>query len=175
MAPHLMNALDRALSWFEEWTLCIAVWLALIGLFANVVLRYGFNYTLAWSEELVREVIIYTTFIGCSAAVRSGSLIKVEKKHYSVPTSLIGTFDLAEAATSSQNESSPSPTSEATDTTADSTTDTTADSATGESGESDADSKLLSYLYDFFRSCNQHIGKGSRGFNVDVPEMKLKA
>jgi TRAP-type C4-dicarboxylate transport system permease small subunit len=78
MAPHLMNALDRALSWFEEWTLCIAVWLALIGLFANVVLRYGFNYTLAWSEELVREVIIYTTFIGCSAAVKSGSLIRVD-------------------------------------------------------------------------------------------------
>lgn len=72
------TALDRALTWFEEWTLCIAVWLALIGLFANVVLRYGFNYTLAWSEELVREVIIYTTFIGCSAAVRSGSLIKVD-------------------------------------------------------------------------------------------------
>lgn len=78
MAPHPMNALDRALSWFEEWTLCIAVWLALIGLFANVVLRYGFNYTLAWSEELVREVIIYTTFIGCSAAVKSGSLIRVD-------------------------------------------------------------------------------------------------
>ena len=72
------TALDRALTWFEEWTLCIAVWLALIGLFANVVLRYGFNYTLAWSEELVREVIIYTTFIGCSAAVKSGSLIKVD-------------------------------------------------------------------------------------------------
>jgi C4-dicarboxylate transporter DctQ subunit len=35
-----------------------------------VVLRYGFNYTLAWSEELVREVIIYTTFIGCSAAIK---------------------------------------------------------------------------------------------------------
>ena len=34
---------------------------ALVALFFNVVLRYGFNYTLAWSEELVREVIIYTT------------------------------------------------------------------------------------------------------------------
>jgi TRAP-type C4-dicarboxylate transport system permease small subunit len=78
MANKLLSALDRALSRFEEWTLCIAVWLALIGLFANVVLRYGFNYTLAWSEELVREVIIYTTFIGCSAAVRSRSLIKVD-------------------------------------------------------------------------------------------------
>ena len=74
----LLNALDRSLTWFEDWTLCIAVWAALAGLFANVVLRYGFNYTLAWSEELVREVIIYTTFIGCSAAVKSRSLIKVD-------------------------------------------------------------------------------------------------
>ena len=37
---------------------------ALIALFFNVILRYGFNYSLAWSEELVREVIILTTFIG---------------------------------------------------------------------------------------------------------------
>jgi TRAP-type C4-dicarboxylate transport system permease small subunit len=74
----LLSALDRLLTWFEDWTLCIAVWAALAGLFANVVFRYGFNYTLAWSEELVREVIIYTTFIGCSAAVKSRSLIKVD-------------------------------------------------------------------------------------------------
>jgi TRAP-type C4-dicarboxylate transport system permease small subunit len=33
---------------------------------------------LAWSEELVREVIIYTTFIGCSAAVKNRSLIKID-------------------------------------------------------------------------------------------------
>jgi TRAP-type C4-dicarboxylate transport system permease small subunit len=51
---------------------------ALIALFFNVVLRYGFNYTLAWSEELVREVIIYTTFIGCCAAVKNRSMIKID-------------------------------------------------------------------------------------------------
>jgi TRAP-type C4-dicarboxylate transport system permease small subunit len=43
-----------------------------------VVLRYGFNYSLAWSEELVREVIIYTTFIGASVAVRQRSMIKID-------------------------------------------------------------------------------------------------
>jgi TRAP-type C4-dicarboxylate transport system permease small subunit len=81
----LLTALDRFLTWFEEWTLCIAVWAALAGLFANVVLRYGFNYTLAWSEELVREVIIYTTFVGCSAAVKARSLIKVDAAFQLVP------------------------------------------------------------------------------------------
>ena len=52
--------------------------IALVALFVNVVLRYGFNYSLAWSEELVREVIIYTTFIGCSAAVKNRSMIKID-------------------------------------------------------------------------------------------------
>ncbi len=51
---------------------------ALVALFVNVVLRYGFSYTFAWSEELVREVIIYTTLIGCSAAVKNRSMIKID-------------------------------------------------------------------------------------------------
>ncbi|MEJ2642945.1 MAG: TRAP transporter small permease [Desulfosarcinaceae bacterium] len=73
-----LKALDRALTVFEEWTLFVAVIVALISLFVNVVLRYGFNYSLAWSEELVREVIIYTTFIGSSVAVRQRSMIKID-------------------------------------------------------------------------------------------------
>lgn len=56
-----------------------------MSLFVNVVLRYGFNYSLAWSEELVREVIIYTTLIGCSAAVKNRSLIKIDALVHLVP------------------------------------------------------------------------------------------
>jgi TRAP-type C4-dicarboxylate transport system permease small subunit len=70
--------LERILTAFEEWTIFIAVMMALISLFVNVVLRYGFNYSLAWSEELVREVIIYTTFIGSCVAVRQRSMIKID-------------------------------------------------------------------------------------------------
>jgi len=78
MFGRILNFLDKVLSFFEEWTLFISVIVALIALFINVVLRYGFNYSLAWSEELVREVIIYTTFIGCSAAVKNRSMIKID-------------------------------------------------------------------------------------------------
>lgn len=74
----ILALFDRGLSCFEDWTLLISVLVALIALFFNVVLRYGFNYTLAWSEELVREVIIYTTFIGCCAAVKKRSMIKID-------------------------------------------------------------------------------------------------
>ena len=78
MIANILNRLDKILTQFENWTLFISVMIALIALFVNVVLRYAFNYTLAWSEELVREVIIYTTFIGCCAAVKNRSMIKID-------------------------------------------------------------------------------------------------
>lgn len=70
--------LDKVLTFFEEWTLFLTVFVALISLFANVVLRYVFDYSLAWSEELVRNVIIYSTFIGAVVAVKNRSMIKID-------------------------------------------------------------------------------------------------
>lgn len=72
------STLDRLLTQFEDWSLFLLVMAALLSLFTNVVLRYGFNYTLAWSEELVRIVIIYTTFIGASAAIRDRAMIRID-------------------------------------------------------------------------------------------------
>ena len=85
MFGKILKFLDKILTFFEEWTLFITVMVALISLFVNVVLRYGFNYSLAWSEELVREVIIYTTFIGCSAAIKNHSMIKIDALVQLVP------------------------------------------------------------------------------------------
>ena len=85
MFGKILQFLDKILTWFEDWTLFISVMVALIALFVNVVLRYGFNYSLAWSEELVREVIIYTTFIGCCAAVKQRSMIKIDALVQLVP------------------------------------------------------------------------------------------
>ncbi|ETR73900.1 MAG: TRAP transporter, DctQ-like membrane protein [Candidatus Magnetoglobus multicellularis str. Araruama] len=73
-----LSIIDKILTFLEDWTLFIAVIVALLALFCNVVLRYGFNYSLAWSEELVREVIIFTTFIGCSVAIKKRSMIKID-------------------------------------------------------------------------------------------------
>ncbi len=78
MIEMILAKIDKVLSFFEDWTLFIAVMIALVALFVNVLLRYGFNYTLAWSEELVREVIIYTTLIGCSAATKQRKMIKID-------------------------------------------------------------------------------------------------
>jgi len=86
MIDKVLNFFDKILSFFEEWTLYIATMVALISLFINVVLRYGFNYSLAWSEELVREVIIYTTLIGCGGAIKNCSMIKIDALVQLVPS-----------------------------------------------------------------------------------------
>jgi len=85
MFGKILGYLDRVLTFFEEWTLFISVMVALVSLFFNVVLRYGFNYSLAWSEELVRNVIIYTTLIGCSSAIKNRSMIKIDALVQLVP------------------------------------------------------------------------------------------
>jgi TRAP-type C4-dicarboxylate transport system permease small subunit len=85
MFGKILNGIDKVLTFFEDWTLFIAVMGALGALFVNVVLRYGFHYNLAWSEELVREVIIYTTFIGLGVAVKNGSMIKIDALVQLVP------------------------------------------------------------------------------------------
>jgi C4-dicarboxylate transporter DctQ subunit len=77
--------IDKVLTFFEEWTLFITVLVAMVALFFNVVLRYVFSYSLAWSEELVREVILYTTFIGCSAAIKKRSTVRIDALVQLVP------------------------------------------------------------------------------------------
>jgi len=74
----IFRVIEKTLTVFEEFTLFLTVFLALGGLFLNVVLRYGYSYTLAWSEELVRLVIIYTTFIGSSVAVKKSQQVKID-------------------------------------------------------------------------------------------------
>ncbi|MDY0362882.1 MAG: TRAP transporter small permease subunit [Desulforegulaceae bacterium] len=74
----IFRFIEKCLTVFEEFTLFITVFAALLSLFLNVVLRYGYSYTLAWSEELVRLVIIYTTFIGSSVAVKKSQQVKID-------------------------------------------------------------------------------------------------
>ncbi len=69
---------DKVLSFFEEWTLFLTVLAALLTLFVSVVTRYTITYTMTWPEELVREVIVYTTFVGCATAIKNRSLIRID-------------------------------------------------------------------------------------------------
>ena len=79
------TALGRVVNEFEETAIAVILGIMTVITFVNVVLRYGFNYTLAWSEELVREVIIYTTFIGLAVAIKNGQMIKIDALVQLVP------------------------------------------------------------------------------------------
>ncbi len=63
----------------EEWSLFAAVSVALLTAMANVILRKATNdLSLYWSDEVVRKVIYFSTYIGCVAAIRSRSLIRID-------------------------------------------------------------------------------------------------
>ena len=80
-----LEKLDKVLSFIEDWVLYLAVMVGLISLTVNVYLRYVHNYSLAWSEELIRHIIILTTFLGLSAAIKNGSMITIDALVQMVP------------------------------------------------------------------------------------------
>ncbi len=79
MLKKTFKAIDRGFLFAEEWSLFVAVCVALVTAMANVVLRKATdNFSLYWSDEVVRKVIFFSTYIGCVAAVRSRALIRID-------------------------------------------------------------------------------------------------
>jgi C4-dicarboxylate transporter, DctQ subunit len=79
MLKKTFKAIDRGFLFIEDWSLFLTVCIALVTAMANVVLRKATNnLNIYWSDEVVRKVIYFTTYIGCVAAVRSRSLIRID-------------------------------------------------------------------------------------------------
>ena len=79
MLKNIFIKLDRWFKEIEEWSLFIAVCIALVTAMANVILRKSTNdLNLYWSDEVVRKVIFFSTYIGSVAAIRSRSIIRIE-------------------------------------------------------------------------------------------------
>jgi TRAP-type C4-dicarboxylate transport system permease small subunit len=70
----MMNRLNQGLKYF----LFVSLFTMLVVLFLQITLRYAFNYSLTWTAELARYLMIWITFVGAAIAVRHGRLIKVE-------------------------------------------------------------------------------------------------
>ena len=70
----------------------VAIGTMLVGMtvlvFANVVTRYGFGISIAWSEEVSRYLMIWCTFLGGGLALRQGRLIAVEVLQDALPPAL---------------------------------------------------------------------------------------
>jgi len=86
MLKKTFRLVDSALACIEDWTLFIAVAVALVSAMANVVLRkLTSDINLYWSDEVVRKVIFISTYIGCVAAIRHRSLIRIDALPQLVP------------------------------------------------------------------------------------------
>ena len=79
MVKKIFKKIDRTFLFVEEWSLFIAVCAALLAAMANVILRKtGTDINIYWSDEVVRKVIFFSTYIGAVTAIRSRSLIRID-------------------------------------------------------------------------------------------------
>lgn len=79
-----LAALDLAVGWL----LCAAmsVMVAVVG--AQVALRYGFNSSLDWADEIARLTFVWSIFLGIAMAVKTGSHIGIELLIGKLPVAL---------------------------------------------------------------------------------------
>jgi len=86
MFKKTIQKIDRALTVFEDWSLFLAVCIALVVAMANVLLRKLTNdVNLYWSDEVVRKTIYFSTYVGCIVAIRSRSLICIDALPQLIP------------------------------------------------------------------------------------------
>ena len=86
MLKKTFSRIDRGLAFIEDWTLFLTVAAALVSAMANVVLRkLTSDVNLYWSDEVVRKTIFISTYIGCVAAIRHRSLIRIDALPQLVP------------------------------------------------------------------------------------------
>lgn len=79
MLKKIFKSIDRGFLFVEEWSLFLAVCTALLSAMANVILRKTTdNFSLYWSDEVVRKVIFFSTYIGSVAAIRGRALIRID-------------------------------------------------------------------------------------------------
>ncbi|KUO73056.1 MAG: hypothetical protein APF77_20510 [Clostridia bacterium BRH_c25] len=63
---------------FEEYLLVGSLVFTVTIIFIQVIMRYVFNSSLSWSEELARYIFIWQIWLGASIGVREKKHIKVE-------------------------------------------------------------------------------------------------
>ncbi|WP_110650657.1 TRAP transporter small permease [Salinicola peritrichatus] len=83
----LFKAIDRVMRLDE-----VIASLALFGLFvvaiANVFMRYLFSAPLAWSEEILQLLLVWSTFLGASALVRRNEHVLIGLLNDKLPARL---------------------------------------------------------------------------------------
>jgi|AntRauTorckE6833_2_1112554.scaffolds.fasta_scaffold05954_2 TRAP-type C4-dicarboxylate transport system permease small subunit len=83
----IFRAIDKTLGAVEDWSLVLVVCVALLSGLTNIILRKTTTINLYWSDEVIRKSIFFCTYVGCSAAIRRRSLIRVDALPQLIPVS----------------------------------------------------------------------------------------
>lgn len=70
----VLAALDLAVAWIL--CLAMAVMVGVVG--TQVALRYGFNSSLDWADEIARLTFVWSIFLAIALGIRTGSHIGIE-------------------------------------------------------------------------------------------------
>src|SRR5699024_1324931 len=62
----------------EEWVLMISLIFLVLLVFAQVITRYFLNYSLGWSEELAKYILIWVAWISVSYSIRRQEHLRIE-------------------------------------------------------------------------------------------------
>ncbi|RXT06938.1 TRAP transporter small permease [Ammoniphilus sp. CFH 90114] len=73
-----MNRVIRFSKALQEWFIGVGLLVIALILFCNVVLRYIFNSSIEWAEELTRYGIVWITFIGASVCIYKGAHLGID-------------------------------------------------------------------------------------------------
>ena len=74
----IFERISAYLTGFENWSMITGMGIASLLITLQVILRYVFNYSISWAEELTRFAIVWMSFIAIGMGVRKGGHISVE-------------------------------------------------------------------------------------------------
>lgn len=79
----------KALKWldenFEEKLMAAALWSIVIVMGLQVIMRYVFNSSLSWSEEVSRYLFVWMVFLGMSYGIKTGTHMRIDILEHFVP------------------------------------------------------------------------------------------
>ena len=73
-----LAALERGFVAANQWLVILMMGTMALLVFANVVCRYVFNFSIIWVEELTQYQMIWITYLGAGLALREGRHVAVE-------------------------------------------------------------------------------------------------
>jgi TRAP-type C4-dicarboxylate transport system permease small subunit len=81
----LFATLDRGLVAANRWAMIVALAVMAVVVFVSVVVRYLVDYSVPWSEEVARYLMVWLTFLGIGPVLRIGGHVAIDTAQASLP------------------------------------------------------------------------------------------